>query len=140
MHFKEIKKTATCAWSPNAQQSPLLAVGTISGAMDDSFSSDAHLEIYDLNVQSGANEAASVVASAVVPARFNRLAWSPFSDAPHSSSEGIIIGGMEDGSLAFWNASKLLSGNNNDDALILLTRPHKGPVKGLQVNPFQPFL
>ena len=29
---------------------------------------------------------------------------------------------------------------SSDDALILLTRPHKGPVKGLQVNPFQPFL
>lgn len=70
MHFKEIKKTATCAWSPNAQQSPLLAAGTISGAMDDSFSSDAHLEIYDLNVQSGAGEAASVVASVVVPSRY----------------------------------------------------------------------
>lgn len=70
MHFKEIKKTATCTWSPNAQQSPLLAVGTVSGAMDDSFSSDAHLEIYDLNVQSGASNVASVVASILVPSRY----------------------------------------------------------------------
>lgn len=38
--------------------------------------------------------------------RFNRLAWSGQSAA---SADGVIIGGLEDGSVGFWNASKIIA-------------------------------
>lgn len=108
MHLKEIEKNATCAWSPFLRQSPMLVAGTVSGAMDATFNSEAELGVYDLSVQSaGVN--AVLLASISAPSRFNRLAWSPFVDAPYGSSEGIIIGGMEDGSLGFWHAGKLVA-------------------------------
>lgn len=45
-----IPRTATFAWSKgshNSQGTPLLATGTASGALDESFSSGASLELWD---------------------------------------------------------------------------------------------
>ena len=44
-----LPRTATLAWSPrNAAATPLLATGTASGALDDSFSNESALEIWNL--------------------------------------------------------------------------------------------
>lgn len=45
MKLKEIHRTATFAWSPS-QSIPLLATGTVAGALDESFSNDSQLEIW----------------------------------------------------------------------------------------------
>ena len=45
MKLKEIHRTATFAWSPHATV-PLLATGTVAGALDESFSNDSQLEIW----------------------------------------------------------------------------------------------
>jgi protein transport protein SEC31 len=44
MKLKEIVRTATFAWSPGVE--PTIATGTVAGALDASFSNDAHLEIW----------------------------------------------------------------------------------------------
>ena len=68
MHLKEIEKNATCAWSPFLRQSPMLVAGTVSGAMDATFNSEAELGVYDLSVQSvGVN--AALLAFVSVPSR-----------------------------------------------------------------------
>lgn len=46
MPARVIARTATFAWSERGSSS-LLATGTVSGALDESFSSDSQLEIYD---------------------------------------------------------------------------------------------
>lgn len=48
--MKQLKRTACVAWgqSPN-HQSPLLATGTLSGAVDASFNTSATLQIHDLD-------------------------------------------------------------------------------------------
>ena len=48
--MKQLKRTACVAWgqSPN-HQSPLLASGTLSGAVDASFNTSASLQIHDLD-------------------------------------------------------------------------------------------
>jgi protein transport protein SEC31 len=51
MKLKEIVRTATFAWSPGAV--PSLATGTVAGALDASFSNDAHLEIWTPDLQDG---------------------------------------------------------------------------------------
>lgn len=48
MKLKEIRRTATFAWSPT-QNVPLLATGGVAGALDESFSNDSHLEIWSPN-------------------------------------------------------------------------------------------
>lgn len=37
------------------------------------------------------------------------MAWSGFSGGA-ASADGVIIGGMEDGSVGFWNASRMIAG------------------------------
>lgn len=45
MKLKEIERTATFAWAPTSQ--PLLATGTVAGALDASFTNESQLEIWD---------------------------------------------------------------------------------------------
>ena len=45
MKLKEIHRTSTFAWSPTSSL-PLLATGTVAGALDESFSNESQLEIW----------------------------------------------------------------------------------------------
>ena len=45
MKLKEIHRTSTFAWS-SFQSLPLLATGTVAGALDESFSNESQLEIW----------------------------------------------------------------------------------------------
>jgi protein transport protein SEC31 len=45
MKIKEIHRTSTFAWSPEASL-PLLATGTFAGALDESFINESQLEIW----------------------------------------------------------------------------------------------
>ena len=47
--LREIPRTATFAWSPGAS-SPLLATGTKAGAVDEGFSNDTLLELWDVDL------------------------------------------------------------------------------------------
>jgi hypothetical protein len=47
--FAEIKRTACTAWSPQTNMPPMLATGTVSGAMDANFSSSTELEIWKVD-------------------------------------------------------------------------------------------
>jgi hypothetical protein len=45
MKLKEIHRTSTFAWSP-FESLPLVATGTVAGALDESFSNESQLEIW----------------------------------------------------------------------------------------------
>jgi protein transport protein SEC31 len=47
--LNEIRRTAAFAWSPG-QQTPLIAAGTVAGALDDSFSNASELELFQLDL------------------------------------------------------------------------------------------
>lgn len=139
MQLKRIDKTAVVAWGPNFPQSPYLAVGTVAGALDASFSTNSELELYRVNLGSKTEEPKRV---AVIPttARFNRLAWSSFTgpDQTNSFQDGVIAGGMEDGTVVLWDAGKLMA--SPDSSLIVSKQLFQGPVRGLHFNPTSPFL
>jgi protein transport protein SEC31 len=73
MKLKEIHRTSTFAWSPATGQ-PLLATGTMAGALDASFSNESQLEIwapdfadlsqFDMGGESQAGPVATVLTSA----------------------------------------------------------------------------
>ncbi|KAI9459387.1 hypothetical protein F5148DRAFT_1218787 [Russula earlei] len=138
MKLKEIHRTSTFAWSPLS--APLLATGTVAGALDESFSNDSQLEIwapdflkkqeYDLGGQGQKGPRGSVSNSS----RFNRIAWGK---ADGSRPEGVIAAGMENGELGIWDPSKIVSHVNPSEALILKNGTHTGPVRGLDFNPIQ---
>ena len=47
--LREVPRTATFAWSPGAS-CPFLATGTRAGAVDEGFSNDTQLELWNLNL------------------------------------------------------------------------------------------
>ncbi|KAJ6569435.1 hypothetical protein B0H19DRAFT_1135445 [Mycena capillaripes] len=137
MKLKEIHRTSTFAWSPSAEL-PLLATGTVAGALDESFSDESQLEIWapdflDRNEfelgGAGQNGPKGVVKDT---ARFNRLAWGSVDAA---RPRGVIAAGLENGELALWDPAKILTGA--DDALIMRNSTHTGPIRGLDFNPIQ---
>ncbi|KAJ7836380.1 hypothetical protein B0H14DRAFT_3109889 [Mycena olivaceomarginata] len=137
MKLKEIHRTSTFAWSPSAEL-PLLATGTVAGALDESFSDESQLEIwapdfldrdeFDLG-GAGQKGPKGVVKDT---ARFNRLAWGSVDAA---RPRGVIAAGLENGELALWDPAKILA--VADDALIMRNSTHTGPIRGLDFNPIQ---
>jgi len=49
VRLREIQRTAAFAWSPGTGK-PLLVTGTRAGAVDDSFSAESKLELWDLGL------------------------------------------------------------------------------------------
>ncbi|CEH14651.1 wd40 repeat-like protein [Ceraceosorus bombacis] len=131
-----LPRTAAFSWSPSSllASEPLLATGTVAGALDASFSNDSLLEIWSPSYSStGAVDAQlKPKASAVASARFNRLAWG---HAGGAKPYGFLAAGLESGELAIWDADTLLNGGA--DAQILKNTTHTGPIKGLHFNPIQ---
>ncbi|CAG8482558.1 2724_t:CDS:10 [Acaulospora colombiana] len=133
MKLKDIPRTATFAWSPG-QQLPIIATGTVAGALDASFSNTTQLELFSLKSYKPETALESQPAGAVSSnARFNRLVWGIANDKSH----GLIAGGMENGELNLWDPSIILEGDDAEKALVLNNTTHSGNVRGLQFNPFQ---
>ncbi len=126
MKLKEVHRTATFAWSPSASL-PTFATGTVSGALDASFSNDSQLEIWGLDLLSkdefdlggeGQTGPQGVVTSSSryvrlifalvlylhVTTSFNRLACS---QPVASRSRGVIAAAMENGELGLWDPEKI---------------------------------
>lgn len=109
--LKEIHRTSTFAWSPSPSL-PLLATGTVAGALDESFSNNGQLEIwapdfldkheYDLGAEGQAGPRASITTTS----RFNRLAWG-YTDGDWD--RGVLVAGMENGELDIWDPSQILA-------------------------------
>ncbi|UZJ54908.1 hypothetical protein CBS101457_004228 [Exobasidium rhododendri] len=130
-----INRNATLSWSPASLPSAesLIATGTVSGALDESFSNDSVLEIW--KPEYAQDEIAKPLGTAITNARFNRLVWGYVcAERPM----GVLAAGLENGELNLWDAQKIIDGA--DDALILRNNNHSGPIKGLHFNPKQPNL
>ncbi|KAG8160172.1 hypothetical protein KVR01_009708 [Diaporthe batatas] len=133
VRLREIPRTAALAWSSGPAK-PLLVTGTRAGAVDDSFSDEVKLELWDLNLDDQAQGLElQPIASIAADSKFHDLAWGP-PDETHP--RGIIAGGLENGSLHLWDAEKLISGAS--DAEIAHTSKHSGAIKSLQFNPLKP--
>ncbi|KAF9644242.1 hypothetical protein BDM02DRAFT_1054166 [Thelephora ganbajun] len=142
MKLKEIHRTSTFAWSPYSSL-PLLATGTVAGALDASFSNDSQLEIWAPNFINrdeydlGGTENPPPQATVTTSSRFNRLAWGmPDTTRP----QGVLVAGMENGDLEIWDPSKIVANAEPTESLILRNKTHTGPVRGLDFNPIQPSL
>ncbi|GAB7360400.1 hypothetical protein MBLNU230_g8357t1 [Neophaeotheca triangularis] len=130
--LREIPRTATFAWSPWSS-APLVVSGTRAGAINEDFSDETKVELWDLALDEvnwdGELKPAGAVAT---DSGFNDIAWSePTDEYPL----GVIAGALENGSVDLWDAAKLRKGDS--DAHISRTTKHSGPVKALQFNPYR---
>ncbi|EEB99277.1 hypothetical protein MPER_01073, partial [Moniliophthora perniciosa FA553] len=112
MKLKEIHRTSTFAWSPSTSL-PLIATGSVAGALDESFSNESQLEIwapdfldkneFDLGVEGQSGPKGAVKDTS----RFNRLTWG-YVDP--TRPPGVIAAGMENELIGLWDPSKILTG------------------------------
>nr|CAI5847224.1 unnamed protein product [Callosobruchus analis] len=130
MKLKDIERTANVAWSPKNHYPIHLAAGTAAQQLDASFSTNAALEIYSLNVNDPGPDM-QLISSVPSDHRFHKIVWGSAGGEPGS---GTIIGGCDGGLIQIYNATKLLK---NEDALIGRQETHSGPVHSLDFNGFQ---
>ncbi|KAI9869403.1 MAG: protein transport protein S31 [Trichoglossum hirsutum] len=143
VRLREIPRTATFAWSPGSGL-PLVATGTIAGAVDADFSNETQLELWDLQLgnpdqaleltpfASIGTDSRYISPAVVKAAQFHDIAWGRITG---DHRRGIIAGALENGSLDLWNADALLTGES--DAFMSRTKKHSGAIKSLQFNPFK---
>jgi protein transport protein SEC31 len=81
------------------------------------------LDLYDLDL---GGDAPKLLKTVKTVNRFGSLAWS---------TEGVIAGGMSNGSLHIWNFKDLLKGN---DKPMTVQGPHKTEIKALHFHPLAP--
>ncbi|KEP48003.1 protein transporter SEC31 [Rhizoctonia solani 123E] len=137
MKLKEIVRTATFAWSPDVE--PRIATGTVAGALDASFSNDAHLEIWspdmhDRDTTIGAEGGIAPKGKVTLSSRFNRLAWGYVNpDRP----QGVLAAGLESGQLELWDPAQITHETDVSSARLLQNNTHTGPVRALHFNAIQ---
>ncbi|XP_069741805.1 protein transport protein Sec31A isoform X2 [Narcine bancroftii] len=130
MKLKEIERTAVQSWSPASHHPLYLATGTSAQQLDATFSTNAALEIYELDFS---DPSLDVKLRGSLPAttRFHKLIWSNHG----ASSDGVIAAGGDTGTITLYSAEQILAAGNNP--IIGQSEKHGGPVRGLDFNPFQ---
>ncbi|XP_057675041.1 protein transport protein Sec31A [Corythoichthys intestinalis] len=137
MKLKEINRTAIQSWSP-AQQHPIyLATGTSAQQLDASFSTNASLELFELDLSDPSLDMTSC-GSLSSSHRYHKLVWGPCGTEATGHPAGLIIAGGENGNVILYDAAKIIAGES--EAVVAESDRHTGPVRGLDVNPFQPNL
>lgn len=133
MKLKEIERTAVQTWSPARNHPIYLATGTSAQQLDASFSTNATLEIFEVDFRDPAldmKQKGTLSASN----RFHKLIWGNFGNGSPESS-GVIIGGGDNGVLTMYSVHQILA--SKSEPVIGQTEKHSGPVRALDLNPFQ---
>ncbi|XP_058267458.1 protein transport protein Sec31A isoform X3 [Hemibagrus wyckioides] len=134
MKLKEINRTAIQAWSP-AQHHPIyLAAGTSAQQLDATFSTNASLEIFELDLAEPTLAMKSCGAFSS-PHRYHKLVWGPHGINDQGMPSGVLIAGGETGNIILYDPSKIIAGDS--EVVIAQSDKHTGPVRALDVNSFQ---
>ncbi|XP_040053267.2 protein transport protein Sec31A isoform X1 [Gasterosteus aculeatus] len=134
MKLKEINRTAIQSWSP-AQQHPIyLATGTSAQQLDASFSTNASLEFFELDLTEPSLDMKSC-GSLSSSHRYHKLVWGPYGMDSDGHPSGVLIAGGENGNVILYDPAKIMAGET--DVIIAESEKHTGPVRALDVNPFQ---
>ncbi|XP_049671181.1 protein transport protein Sec31A isoform X9 [Accipiter gentilis] len=134
MKLKEIDRTAMQAWSP-AQQHPIyLATGTSAQQLDATFSTNASLEIFELDLSDPSLDMKSCATFSSTH-RYHKLIWGPHSMTSGERVSGVLIAGGENGNVILYDPAKIIAGDT--EVIIAQKDKHTGPVRALDVNMFQ---
>ncbi|NP_001087601.1 SEC31 homolog B, COPII coat complex component L homeolog [Xenopus laevis] len=133
MKLKEIERSAVQVWSPANQHPVYLATGTSAQQLDASFNTSAALEIFEVDFGDPHPDAKR---RGVYPVsnRFHKILWGSF-ESDQLGSSGVIIGGGDNGVITLYSASQILT--SGEEPIIAKNDKHSGPVRALDLNPFQ---
>ncbi|XP_074090015.1 protein transport protein Sec31B isoform X2 [Macrotis lagotis] len=132
MKLKELERPAVQVWSPASQYPIYLAAGTSAQQLDASFSTNATLEIFEVDFS---DPSLDLKHKGVLSAsnRFHKLIWGNFNSG--SEGSGVIAGGGDNGILTLYSVSQILT--LGKEPLIAQKEKHTGAVRALDFNPFQ---
>ncbi|XP_051002588.1 LOW QUALITY PROTEIN: protein transport protein Sec31B [Acomys russatus] len=133
MKLKELEKPAVQAWSPASQYPVYLATGTSAQQLDASFSTNATLEIFEVDFRDPSLDLKHKGILSV-SSRFHKIIWGSFGHGLLESS-GVLAGGGDNGMLTLYNVTHILS--SEKEPLIAQRQKHTGAVRALDFNPFQ---
>ncbi|XP_075400245.1 protein transport protein Sec31A isoform X16 [Tenrec ecaudatus] len=134
MKLKEVDRTAMQAWSP-AQNHPIyLATGTSAQQLDATFSTNASLEIFELDLSDPSLDMKSC-ATFSSSHRYHKLIWGSHKMDSKGNVSGVLIAGGENGNIILYDPSKIIAGDK--EVVIAQNDKHTGPVRALDVNIFQ---
>ncbi|XP_073730104.1 protein transport protein Sec31A isoform X8 [Misgurnus anguillicaudatus] len=134
MKLKQINRTAIQAWSPAEQHPIYLAAGTSAQQLDATFSTNASLEIFELDLAEP-TLAMKSCGSFSSSHRYHKLVWGPHGIESEGLPSGVLIAGGENGNIILYDASKIIAGDS--EVIIAQSEKHTGPVRALNVNSFQ---
>ncbi|KAK9829183.1 hypothetical protein WJX72_004364 [[Myrmecia] bisecta] len=138
--LREAPRSGTVAFSPSA---PFIAMGTVAGATDMSFSTNSTLEVFKVDFVVGGHELEAAGGPVTAPERFHRLAWGTQGQESHAHPLGLLAGGLTDGAIVVWDPAKVVGEETNGGesaALVSKLQKHTAAVKGLEFNSFSPNL
>ncbi|XP_008579665.1 PREDICTED: protein transport protein Sec31A [Galeopterus variegatus] len=134
MKLKEVDRTAMQAWSP-AQNHPIyLATGTSAQQLDATFSTNASLEIFELDLSDPSLDMKSCAIFSSSH-RYHKLIWGPHKMDSKGDVSGVLIAGGENGNIILYDPFKIIDGDK--EVVIAQNDRHTGPVRALDVNIFQ---
>ncbi|KAM6902821.1 protein transport protein Sec31A [Xenentodon cancila] len=134
MKLKEINRTAIQSWSPAQHHPVYLATGTSAQQLDASFSTNASLEIFELDLAEPSLDMKSC-GTFSSSHRYHKLVWGPFGMDAQGHPSGVLIAGGENGNVILYDPAKIMAGESG--VVIAESSRHTGPVRALDVNPFQ---
>ncbi|XP_075885809.1 protein transport protein Sec31A isoform X10 [Nelusetta ayraudi] len=134
MKLKEINRTAIQSWSPAQHHPVFLATGTSAQQLDASFSTNASLEFFELDLSDPSLDMKSC-GSFSSSHRYHKLVWGPYGMDAGGHPSGVLIAGGENGNVILYDPAKIMAGES--DVIIAESDKHIGPVRALDINPFQ---
>ncbi|XP_069557726.1 protein transport protein Sec31A isoform X2 [Brachyistius frenatus] len=134
MKLKEINRTAIQSWSPSQHHPIYLATGTSAQQLDASFSTNASLEFFELDLSEPSLDM-KPCGSFSSAHRYHKLVWGPYGMDAQGHPSGVLIAGGENGNVILYDPAKIMAGES--DAIVAESDLHTGPVRALDVNPFQ---
>ncbi|XP_047425770.1 protein transport protein Sec31A isoform X3 [Mugil cephalus] len=134
MKLKEINRTAIQSWSPSQHHPIYLATGTSAQQLDASFSTNASLEFFELDLAEPSLDMKSC-GSFSSSHRYHKLVWGPYGMDSEGHASGVLVAGSDNGDVILYDPAKIMAGGS--DVVIAESDKHTGPVRALDVNPFQ---
>ncbi|TSS11531.1 Protein transport protein Sec31A [Bagarius yarrelli] len=108
--------------------------GTSAQQLDATFSTNASLEIFELDLAEPALAMKSC-GSFSSPHRYHKLVWGAHGVNDQGLPSGVLLAGGEAGNIILYDPSKIIAGDT--EVVVAQSDKHTGPVRALDVNSFQ---
>lgn len=138
MLVKQVDRSPSfLAWCPIPGKGNLIAAATREGTLDENFQSHNSIHLFNTKFDNDCNLNIPSVGVVETQQSFTAIAWGQSVAAGYDC--GLIAGGMNDGSLTFWDPNQLTSGSAKmKDAIIHTEKVHSDPITSLDFNQSMP--